>query len=52
MKQSRMLTVNNVTETFQNAAKGLKTISPQITRLYIQPKIHQHGNPGRTVISS
>ena len=37
---------------YQNAAKGLKTISPQITRLYIQPKIHQHGNPGRTVISS
>ena len=37
---------------YENAAKGLKTISPQITRLYIQPKIHQHGNPGRTVISS
>ena len=52
-------TVNNVIKNFQkenlitkNAAKGLKTTSPRTPRLYIQPKIHKQGNPGKPVISS
>ena len=52
-------TVNNVMKRSQNenlnainVAEGLKTTSPRIPRVYIQPKTQKQGNPGRPVISS
>ena len=36
----------------KNVTEGLRTISPQMPRLHIQPKIHTQGNPGRPVFSS
>ena len=58
MKQSTMFQ-KNVSKRFQkenlitkNVAEGLKTASHRTLRLYIQPKIHKQGNPGRSVTSS
>ena len=33
-------------------ADGLKPSEPKTPRLYILPKIHKEGNPGRPVVSS
>ena len=36
----------------EKIADGLKTLDPRTPRLYITPKIHKPGNPGRPVVSS
>ena len=51
--------INNTIEQFkeeglitETIAKGLKTHNPKTSNLYLNPKIHKEGSPGRPVISS
>ena len=57
--QEHVNLINNALDEFKDnnelspeIADGLKPLEPKTPRLYMLPKIHKEGNPGRPVVSS